>query len=194
MVAIARVRTVFTGVAGTPWYSNLYFQASPGTATQRNEAVRVFWGTLGNVIHQSIAFNVEAENAIIEDTTGVITGFESGDAETGVGLATGDPLPWATQGLIQEICEIVVEGRRLRGRTFVPGATETYNVNGIPTSDYRAQLQSSADALILASSTFGTWQVWSRPQGLPTPRSGTSDNVETCNVWNKWAQLRSRRD
>ena len=55
MATLARVRTIFTGPAGSPWYSNLYFDAATGTAQNAADAAAPFWGAVDNLKKSTVA-------------------------------------------------------------------------------------------------------------------------------------------
>jgi hypothetical protein len=135
---------------------------------------------------------LEAENGEIQSvftTTGGSVDPTSADAA----------LPWATQGLVRLATSGFVDGRRVRGRINIPGLGEASSDNGAPNVSIRTSLQASVDALI--SDTAQTLAVWSRPrpeEDPPNPdkpaRLGAPFVVTSGSVWDKWAQLRSRRD
>lgn len=181
-----RVRTVFRGVAGTPWYSNLFFDdQDPGGAQGAIDAVAAFWGALAPVIAGAITWRVEPEVFAISPGTGEIENVFTETAATGAGNASGEALPYANQGLIRTDTGAYVGGRRLRGRIFIPGPTETFSQNGVPSASYLELLNDAPDVLI--GSETATWVLYSRKNFIQSPIVGAT-------AAGYWAVLRSRRD
>lgn len=181
-----RVRTVFIGVPGTPWYSNLFFDdQDAGGLEGAHEAVVDFWANLSGVISSEVSWTVEGEVAAISPGTGEIENVFNVAPASRSGSATGQPLPWMSQGLVRWETGAYMGGRRLRGRTFIPGATEDDSVNGLPTNDYVTDLLTAANYLLNTSPA--TPVVYSRKNLIQSP-------VVSAGAASYWALLRSRRD
>jgi len=103
---------------------------------------------------------------------------------TAAGTAAGDPLPQQTQGLINWHTLSFVAGREIRGRTFIPGPSESDSSAGIPTAAYQLILQNAANALV-AESTANLF-VWSK-------KLATIAEASSASVAPGWRVLRSRR-
>jgi hypothetical protein len=196
-MTMARVRTIFTGVAGTPWYSNLYFADDGGTPIGSSAVgwVGDMWTAAGGAISNNLAWTIEAEVAQIDESDGELTGLTVTAGETGGGSASDDELPWQTQALGTWATDAFVHGRRVRGRLFWPGMGESNNTAGVPTSGLRAALAGYMNDLITDSA--GTLVVWSRPfEGTEDnpARTGTYHLVTGASVSAKWSVLRTRRD
>lgn len=203
-MALARIRTVFTGVAGTPWYSNLYFLNDGGTsiAAQATNWVGAFWQSLDNQMLTGITWVTDPEVPTFNETNGKITKVDAVTPSSGAGSIATEPLPYATQLLIRLITSAFVNGRRVRGRIFVPGLSEADNVSGLPSTTLRNLANSAASTLITSSAS--TLAIWARPydaldkDGNPipnkTPRLGSQHSVSQNQVWTQWSLLRSRRD
>lgn len=178
-----RVRTVFTGVAGTPWYSNLYF-GDTSLPADAHAAVVDFWALIGPYIHTSVDWTVESEVTVLSILTGQPTSQTSVGAISGGGTASGQPLPWATQGLLRARTEAYANGRNVRGRIFIPGLTEDAQSQGRPEPAVGPLMVTAAEQLLL---TDATWVVWSRKNQI-------QPEVTSVDFWQEWAVLRSRRD
>jgi hypothetical protein len=198
-MSIRRVRTVFTGVAGTPWYANMYFDADGVTPTPQENVddTDAFWTAMAGVIDNNVSWTVGPEVPVIDETTGTLTGVTSVTAGTGSGTATADPLPYATQGLIRLATDDFVAGRRVKGRIFVPGVVESSSsTTAVPDATFMGILQTAVDGLIAA----GGFLVWARPfAGAAGPpvrpaREGSKASISGASVWTQWAVMRSRRD
>lgn len=197
MTLIARVRTVWTGVATGPAYNSLYFTGvnSIATANQAIAAVDTFWTNIGGLIATGGNAIIEGDVTMIEDTTGEAQQVYAGTPGAATSSAAGDRLPLANQGLIRCPTVSFVGGRQVVGRVFVPAPTETDSTNGLPTLLYQNALATHANALSVTSTV--TWVIWSRPreatEDLPA-RAGSSHAVDVCTGAPYWAVLRSRRD
>lgn len=189
-MTIARVRTVLAGVPGTPYYSNLYFT---GVATQPQaqdclDNVSAFWTSMKSVMISTTTYVVQPDVALIDEVTGALTGNFSGTGSSGTATVSGDPLPWATQGLMRLLTDDYVAGRRVRGRFFAPSNVEANSTLGVPIGAYLTGMNAIGNALISASAADSTeWIVWSR-------KNGTYGVITGVDTWGQWAQLRSRRD
>lgn len=188
MVDLNRVRTVWTGVPGTPWYTNMYFLTddTDGAASDQVSAVDQFWTDLSGNIHADADWVVQGEVIQIDETSGAITGARTVPSVPGSGVASGDLLPRATQGLVQWRTTTVVNGRFVRGHTFIPGLVESLNVaGGVPAAAFVTIMQNAGESLI--DNVTLPLVIWSKS-------GGTHGEVTAAAAWSEWASLRSRRD
>lgn len=165
--------------------NTLYFDQAAGSSDDAASAVANFWTACGDLMSTALGWQVENEVALINDATGEIVDFESVPTPgSGSGTLTGQPLPFATQGFFNWRTTNIVEGRRLSGRTFIPGATENLNDAGVPNGDYIEGLATAAAGLINdANSVFMIYSPTHHTSGVAT--SGAVGTV--------WGVLRSRR-
>jgi len=188
MAILLRVRTVFTGVPGTPWYSNLYFDDVAGSPDPHIDLVRDFWTAFQAVMKSNTTATIEGDCAQIEDSTGAVVGIRSGTALTVVGASASAPLPPANQCVLHEFTSLFVGGRQLRGKTFVPGIIATQSdALGAPLAGLKTIALGAGNALITASNPIGNWKVWSK-------KNGVSSDVTAVSTPSKFGVLRSRRD
>jgi hypothetical protein len=201
MTEIMRVRSVLNGVAGLPGYSNLYFGPVDGTLAESDavDLVAAFWNSMLGDMDNNITITVEGEVPIIEDTTGEIQDVVTVTGQTLAVFGQSDPLPFTTQALGRFITADFVNGRRVRGRMFVPGMCEISNALGVPTTTFITA--ASARFAGLVGDATAPLVIWSRPIPVKPPttpptftRLGSSHVVTESNVWTQWASLRSRRD
>lgn len=182
-----RVNTVFSGplVAGGG-ISRFYFDEAGGTPAQAHAAAVNFWNAVDEVMSTQVAFTVEAEVELVDASTGAITGIESTDPYSASGTGSGDPLPPATQGLVRWRTGAFVNGREVRGRTFLPGMLESLNDSaGRPNSGALTVINNAAGNLI--GDADSELVIFSRTRALQA-------TVVSGQAWSQWAQLRSRRD
>lgn len=185
-----RVRTVFTGPPGTPWLSTMYFQGNT-QADADNAVVDVtaFWNAVDAGITSSASWSTEPDVADLDIATGDLVQSFSTTPGVGSGASAGDMLPTASQALVRWVTPGVVAGRRVRGRTFVPGVTEAFAAAGRPIAAYLTTLNTAAAALIASGTS--NFSIWSRP--VPG-RVGTAHSATSGSGWSDFAVMRSRRD
>lgn len=187
----------WTGFSGAPGYTNLHFQnpeADPSLAVRDAAAgrIRTFFQAFVNYIPAGVTiayptaferFNtgtgvLEGENAFtpLSNSTGAATGNYSS--------ATGACVNWRT-GLI-------VNGRRLRGRTFmVPLGAIGFGTDGTLSDSARTAMLTAATTLIDPTITDLVLAVWHKPIA---GAGGESAQVSGTSITDKSAVLRSRRD
>jgi hypothetical protein len=185
MPTMARIRTVFTGVAGAPWYSNMYFDADAVSGGDYAAFVADFWVALQGIQHQAVDWVVQPEFAVIESTTGLIVDVGTWAGESGGGTNVVEPLPWANQAIVHWFTGVYLNGRQVRGKTFVPGLTQTSNDAGSLLPTQRATIDAAAEELI--NDGNGAFVVFSPTNLADIP-------ITSASVPSLIGVLRSRRD
>jgi len=182
-----RVRTLFVGPSGTPWLNTMYFQhvtEDQAAANAAVAAVGAFWGAVDLRISTSVSWATEVD-VVKMDVNGVQELSFAVTPATGTGAATGDMLPAVTQGLLRWRTGTFINGREVRGRTFIPGLSEAQATLGVMDSACAGTINTAAAALIADANS--TLIIWSRLLTL-------SSTVSSGTAWNSFAVLRSRRD
>ena len=197
MTVIIRTAAVLTGASFVePGFTSLWWQ--PGTAggstadaTDCLARFRSFWESAKTVMDPGITVDYDPVCIAVESTTGVLTGaFTGTDPASTVGTATGDVLPHQTQGLVKFSTASVFNGRRLRGRLFVPGPVESANgATGSPSSAYVTALNTAGALLLAAGATASVANVWHRP----VAGVGGASAITAVSASTSWSVLRSRR-
>lgn len=187
-----RVRTIFTAPQGSPWYSNLYFAGAEigGDPQSEIDAVEDFWNGFGGSLDNSVTVLVEGDVAVVDDFTGNLLSVSSATPRVPVFSATGAPLPRSQQALCRWATQTYIGGRRLRGRTFVPGVMTANMTEGRPDPSVVAAYGVVGQALVTDSAT--QLVVWHRPDDSGS--NGSSHLVTDASFWSEYAVLRSRRD
>lgn len=182
-----RIRSILTGVAGTPWYLNHYFLGDDD-ATSASAAIAqvdAFWQGLDGLMDNAITIAVQGDVPTINVGTGEMTAVNSVTGTTQTGDSAGLPLPYATQGGVQWNTDTFIGGRRLIGRSFLPGFTaDNLESDGTPTTGSISGMDAAANALVGGTPAFA---VWSRTHA-------TAASVESWTVRNTFWVQRSRRD
>lgn len=191
-----RVRTVIDGVAGAPYYTNMYFSNASGAdqAQQVIDKARQFWDVIKGTTITGLTGIIEAEVPVIDTDTGKMTNVHAGTAYNFSMTGVGTAMPGYTQGLVRLTTGGFVNGRNVHGRIFVPGNLEENNTNGRPSTAYLSLLNQAATALRTAPPVL---MVWARPLYNKTTgaleRAGSAYAVVSSSAWAEWAVLRSRR-
>lgn len=187
MALLYEVQTIWNGVEGAPYYTTLRgVFGSSTTAQEMADAWETFLGGLVAVTNDQLNAVISDEVRIIESTTG-----ETQQVDTIVGSTTsmtagGDPLPTLVQLLLRWSTPSFTAGRRIRGRTFIPGQLEANNdASGKPSAGLRSGIEANAATFIAACG--GNLVVYS-----PTHRAYATVSEASCGT--EWSFLRSRRD
>lgn len=184
-MALIRTRAIWTGVAGSPAYSNFYWVGdltSAGLFAEQHadvlEAVQAY---------QNSAVEWSTEPAVVEidPTTGAVLDSNTVTVYTGTGAVLADVLPRMTQALIRLRTGVYTGGREIRGRHNYPYIAETYNESGgVPDPDL-------LDAIELAyAPLLGT--LGGTGLAVYSPTNGNSAYVTSVSASPQWATLRSR--
>jgi hypothetical protein len=187
-----RVRVAWSGPS-SPLLSTFHFlPATEDTASATTCFTAV--ATLINALrpHISTAFSYTVQQQVDQLTLQYeLTGtFTATNVASSAGTNAGDALPRQNQGLIRWNTSNFFNGRRIIGRTFVPGPTETDNASGVPVATYVSDI--TAAAQVFADTNTANPVVWSaRPSAAPTQFSAAAIDAGVCD--GDWAILRSRR-
>lgn len=182
-----RVRSVWSGVAGAPYYSNFFFDAGNAGGQEQAAAdkVRDFLFGLSGAFDNALTVTIDSDVPTIDPATGDITGVEPTTTVAVVGTDTAEALPPFTQAVVNWNTGTFNGGRRLRGKFFMPGLTETSNsATGTPTGTFNGALVTEVDAFLTGGPALC---VWSRTYGVAATVAG-------YNISPQWGVLRSRRD
>lgn len=192
-----RIRSVSTGVAGTPWYTNIYMSGGSAAAADARARVVTFWNALVGIQRSDLQTVVEQEVWEIDPFTGDTLGISNaGTGAPATGTSASPPLPTANQGLIRVATQGVQRNRRVKGKIYVPGLTTGSMTDGRLNNATITVLTNAAQGLVGGTGP-SRLVVWSRPLGPfgPIPAVLGSEHTATgIGVWNEYAVLRSRRD
>lgn len=194
MASIYRVTAEWTGWAGGPGYTNLYFRNVDGTGgtSDAQGRVRTFFASFNNALPDEITVQVLGEVAVLDDATGEVQEFIANTPPAPVQGEYSGPYSSATGACITWLTSGVRNGRRVRGRTFiVPLGAPVFGPDG--TLADPGALQTIANNLL--NPMADDMVVWSRPGMTASgPQAGASFDVVGARVRDMAAVLRSRRD
>lgn len=188
-----RVRTVHSGLVGGPYLSTHYFDAtSDGTQQDAATLVESFWDDLKAIIAIPNAMNVENVVQTVQETTGNIINEQPVTTVTLNGTNPNNTEWTAKQGVLSFRTNSFVGGRRLYGRTFVPGVCGGSGEQQ-PVQAYIDAMTFAGQELIDNSNEINCPMVAvRRPKEAPfTP--GAMAPMVSATGRNVWGVLRSRR-
>lgn len=189
MATLLRVRSVTTGVAGTPWYNNTYFDETSGSAADAIAKLEGFWVRAAPWLKNELTVTIDPEVAVFDTIAGKVTGYQEQTSNPIVGTSTADLLPRASALLFEFLTSEVQNGRKVLGKMFISGLTTSYNV---PASGTVLPVLATASATAWREEVLRT-DVGPR-QVIYSKRGGTAYPVRDVTTWGEWATMRSRRD
>lgn len=190
-MVIARVRTIITGPGAVGGgIAEHYFLGETGDAEDQAGAIRAWWASVATYSRTDMRWQVEGAVTRLDEATGDVLSVEPIPTPAVVaGLESGEMLPPSNQVLIRWLTSGIVNNRLVRGRTNLPGVTETHAVAGQPSASMRTGIATACASLL--SNPTAELMVWSRPSSA---RPGSAHVVTSSNVWDQFSVLRSRRD
>lgn len=178
---------MWTGVAGTPYYSN-FFLDDDGTNVQQaldqTETLLQEWIATAAL---GLVYTIEDAVTVLDTATGQPTTVVTGTGTTDTAGGGSDPLPWGNQVLIRLNTGVFQNGRQIIGHHFIPGMIEGHvGSDGLLTTTRAGELATAQDEY---STTPGnlTEVVWSRASNSAPPVASVAANRHLT-------FLRSRRD
>lgn len=180
-----RVRINWTGT--TPGFTVWHFLPNTddqSAATAAASAATTFLETIDGLYRNSVTAQVDPEVLAVDVGTGNVTGVFPVTAAAQQGDSADAAVPNAAMALIRWRTGVFSSGRELRGRTFIPGLTDTSvdatgNVSAATVTAINA-----AAATLISSSDFAIW----------SPTNSSAATVTSGTTWTEFAVLRSRRD
>lgn len=166
----------------------MYFDAAAASIAQQRAALDNFCASNNGALNNSVAWRIQTSGRELDDLTGTLFGaWTEPTVYDGTGTLASPPVADATQILYQWRTSVIVNGRFLRGRTFIPGCAQSSTAMGNLAPTVVAALTSGALPLINSAVGFG---IWHRPRpGNPGNHVAATD----VSVWSELAVLRRRR-
>lgn len=184
---VREIVTEWTVFGGGTKLSIMYFDEAGEVSVQR-EALDTLWTAVSAELVTECEWTIRTDGRELNTATGTLEGFW-GDpiVYTGTGAETGNVVADSTQALIQWLTTTIVDGRRVRGRTFIPGL----NANSVDDGDLASAAQSVLQTAAQNFLGVNTFVIWSRPGA--TGSGGVMAPVQNASVWSELAVQRSRR-
>ena len=189
MVDLYQIETNWTFENGQGGTSVMY--ASTGTADVAfiRASLATFFAACEPSLDSLTTWTIRTTGDVVDSASGVLVGdWAEGTSRTGAGNLSGQPLANATQILVQWRTGAIINGRRVRGRTFIPGVGALAADGGQLAAARQTEINVAADALVAAlTPQFGVWH---------RPTSGSGGDLATITdgtAWTEFAVQRRRR-
>lgn len=198
MVAIQRLRSVWTGWSGAPGVSTFY---ATDASLMLNDLL-AFWNAIKPRLPVGVTVQTENFGDTIDDESGTLLGgWTGGTTAAAVGTGSGT-YSQPTGAHISWVSDGIPYGYRVKGRTFiVPMASVSFQSDGTINDTDKASMVTASTALITAQT--GNFKIWNRPRAARaadgsrpavTARDGSSWDVISATVPDRCSVLRSRRN
>nr|CRY93643.1 hypothetical protein [uncultured prokaryote] len=187
MADVWRYRVDIAGLVGGPGLSTYHFDPTIGAPTEQDcvDAVELFIQSFDVFTSNSVTFTGADEIEVIDLTSGQQTGSLAVTSFSEAGDDSATMLGPINQVLVRWNTSTYANGRRVLGKTFLPGFCEDSNeTGGVVQAAVVTAVQTGAQILADSGTGFG---VYSRTNHLIAP-------ADTASVWNQWAILSGRRD
>jgi hypothetical protein len=204
MANIWQVTWRWTGFTGAPGYTNFYYAATAGDATEALAAAtksRLFFSGVASVLPTFVNVALVTDVRLIDDGTGnLVSIFTVTGISSVTGSAGSSAYPGPAGGCVDWITGVVHGKHLMTGRTFlVPLLGSAFDTNGSLASGIITTIATGSEAMRTASGpAFG---VWGRPRAAKTvggvvipALSGLWSAAVSSRVPDKAVVLRSRRD
>lgn len=168
---------------------SVFMMAGGNTVASQRSALATFLGAVDAQCDNSTSWIIRNTGREMSDATGTLQGvWTDAPNYSGTGALTAEPVADATQALIRWQTGVIVNGRFLQGRTFIPGLGSATEISGNLSAAVRGVFDTAANALISAAVGMG---VWHRPV---LGAGGVFEDANTASTWNEFAILRRRRN
>lgn len=196
-MAIMRIRSLITGPNGLPGLHTTYWSGASSTpvgadAVDVSGRVRAFWDGVKTLLAQGVTVSFPFPADVLDHTNGNLQASLGTSAPASVVSTGALELPKATMLLLKYNTTLVLNGRFLRGRSFIGPLASNVNNSGIPLAASNTTLL-TATAALGTGATSSAQVVWHRPTPA-NPTAGAISPVITYSSSTEFAVLRSRRD
>lgn len=165
----------------------MYFLEATAVTDQR-DALETMLNGINSSMAVGTTWSIRTVGRELDTATGSLLGeWTDGRAKSGAGTSTGEPLPDASQALIRWTTGNVVAGRFLKGRTFIPGISALFSVDGNLGGLALTNMTNAVNTFVAAAVQAA---VWHRPV---SGAGGVAWAIEGGSVWTEFAVLRRRR-
>lgn len=152
----------WTVLGAAPGVSVTYWDAAKPVAGQR-DALHDYLTACAPRLASAAQWRIRTEGRELDASTGTLVGFWNDSTSfAGTGSGVGATGADATQVIAGWLTDTVIDGRRLQGRTFLPGLIQTSITAGNLATAAQTVFQNAGDALV--ASDLGL-SVWHRPKG-----------------------------
>lgn len=177
----------WTTSRGPGQVSVFMFSDTVPVADQRN-AIGAFLTDADGILSTTTSWVVRTTGRELNDGTGQLEGvWNESTGHSGLGAQVQEQMSDATQVLVRWKTALIINGRFLQGRTFLPGVAVTAAVDGNLGDGARDTVLTAAQNLVDDAVQLS---VWHRPVA---GAGGARTTVIGTDVWREFAVLRRRR-
>jgi hypothetical protein len=191
---ITKLTAEWTGFAGAPGYTNLYFGVlgSPTLRTNAAAAVRAFFATLPGYLPNNLTIRLNGIATDIDEATGALLSVNSYTPPTAVVGTNTTAYAGGSGASVRWLTGAVVGGRLVSGKTFLVPLVGAYDTDGTLAPAFVTTLGTAATTLAtyVAYAAVGSPCVWHRPKAGV---GGSAPAMSGAAVTDRAAGLRSRR-
>ena len=178
----------WTTASGGGKVSVLNFHDTSSVVAQR-AAINTFYDALASVLSNQVSWSIAQSGREFNNATGALTGeWSDSTNHVGAGSNTGQSVADASQVLIRWNSGVVVGGRFVKGRTYIPGLSVANLSSGNLSSSANTVFANAAAAFLATSGV--EFAVYHRPVN---GAGGQLLAAESATVWNELAVLLRRR-
>lgn len=179
MATIARIRAAWSGQVTGPAASTFY--CLPAHVDSVTAGIRTFFNSIIGNLPSTTNIQVDGSGDTIDDLTGTINGAWAATATPAVVTGGVSGAYARPAGLVVNWnTSLIVNGRRLRGRTFVvPVGSGGLQTDGTIATTYLGTVTTAAGVLAGAAEPI---RIWHRPVG---GTNGLSEAVDSATVPDK---------
>lgn len=197
MTSLNRIRVLWNGTPGGAGVSTFY---SLDTATVL-ESLHTMFNSIKLMIPPAAHIVIAPSGDVIDSTTGAITGAWSGAPQAEVVGSAGADYAGPTGAVLNWGTSTILDGRRLRGRTFIVPLAHPNFVGGHLDAGSRGLLEAAAREYVIEQSASAV--IWHRPYAgrvagpgvtAKAAHGGGHGLITSALVPSLVAVLRSRRD
>lgn len=177
----------WTAPSGGGKLSVFYFSEGGSVVDQRS-ALATFLAAIEPYQTTNTTWRIRTEGRELDSNTGTLTGLWTHNVNhTGTGDSTTASVADTSQLLVRWITATIIDGRLVKGRTFIPGIQSQYINLGNVAAGVQTAVGTAANTF--AGST-GAPVIWHRPKN---GAGGSNAGVTGASVWSEFAVLRRRR-
>ncbi len=168
--------------------ASVFFFGTGSTITAQRAALGAWLVSVRGSLTTVTSYAIRQTGRVLDDASGALVGsWTEATGFSGSGASATQPVADASQILFQWRTGNIVNGRYLRGRTFIPGLPVGQLTGGNLTGAQVTGLQAAGNTLVGAGVELG---VWHRPT---SGSGGVFFPASSCTVWPEMAVLRRRR-
>lgn len=187
-MAVREIQVLWTPPSGIQTSTVMYWWDGVGVSTQRTR-LNTFLTAINGFLTGDTLWTIATQGKVLNEQTGQMTGtWAEATPYSGAGSGTGEPVPDVAQILFRWGTNTVLNGRFVKGRSFIPGLAAENLLGGNIAGAAVGPMTTAASNLAGASAGFG---VYHRPQNGTL---GALVTINTADCASEMAVQRRRRN